>query len=61
MHNMSRTAPQQERFNYPYQLGTNSSFTPASAAPFLFYAKPGDIVVMATDGLVSISSVAVNC
>lgn len=46
-----KTAPQQSEFNYPFQLGTNSTYTPEDAAPFLFYAKPGDILVMGTDGL----------
>ncbi|KAG5188940.1 phosphatase 2C-like domain-containing protein [Tribonema minus] len=46
-----RTTPQQHRFNMPYQLGTNSTDTPADAVQFRFYTRPGDVIVLATDGL----------
>ncbi|CAM9348577.1 unnamed protein product, partial [Phaeothamnion confervicola] len=34
-----------------YQLGTNSTDTVEMADPFLFPAREGDVVVLATDGV----------
>ncbi|KAK6946315.1 PPM-type phosphatase-like domain [Dillenia turbinata] len=43
---------QQHRFNHPYQLGnSNASDTPSCAQELEFQTRAGDIIVMATDGL----------
>nr|GMC99630.1 probable protein phosphatase 2C 55 [Ipomoea batatas] len=42
--------PQQSRFNCPVQLGKTSD-DPVAAKKFEVKVKPGDIIVMATDGL----------
>ncbi|CAM9209073.1 unnamed protein product [Laminaria digitata] len=46
-----RTSTQRHKFNQPYQLGTGSRDKAADAEPFLFYVREGDVVVLATDGL----------
>ncbi|XP_019158808.1 PREDICTED: probable protein phosphatase 2C 55 [Ipomoea nil] len=44
------TPPQQSRFNCPFQLG-KSRGDPTAAEKFEVKVKPGDIIVMTTDGL----------
>eukprot|EP00752_Nemacystus_decipiens_P010114 g9015.t1 len=46
-----RTATQRHKFNQPYQLGTGSRDKAHDAREFLFYVREGDVVVLATDGL----------
>ncbi|CAM9486020.1 unnamed protein product [Ectocarpus sp. 12 AP-2014] len=46
-----RTATQRHNFNQPYQLGTGSRDKAHDAREFLFYVREGDLVVLATDGL----------
>ncbi|KAF9931396.1 hypothetical protein FBU30_010325 [Linnemannia zychae] len=46
-----RTEEQQHSFNYPYQLGTGSTDSPADAQMFTVKVESGDIVVMGTDGI----------
>eukprot|EP00903_Cladosiphon_okamuranus_P010314 g9761.t1 len=46
-----RTATQRHKFNQPYQLGTGSRDKAHDARDFLFYVREGDVVVLATDGL----------
>ncbi|XP_031098320.1 probable protein phosphatase 2C 55 [Ipomoea triloba] len=45
-----RSPPQQTRFNCPVQLGKTRG-DPTAAEKFEVKVKPGDIIVMATDGL----------
>lgn len=46
-----RTSEQQHYFNCPFQIGTDSLDTVDVGAPVDFVLKPGDCVVMGTDGL----------
>lgn len=41
----------QHGFNYPFQLGENSTDTPESGAKVTLELKEGDIVIMCTDGV----------
>jgi protein phosphatase PTC7 len=46
-----RTSEQTHFFNCPYQIGTNSNDGPEHADLVEFAVHPGDIVVIATDGI----------
>jgi len=46
-----RTPPQQHNFNFPFQLGVESSDTPSDAQCFMIPVRSGDIIVAGTDGL----------
>ena len=45
------TTEQTHFFNCPFQLGTNSKDSPADGQSFTIPVLPGDIVILATDGL----------
>jgi len=46
-----RSEEQQHSFNFPVQLGTGSSDSPADAQRFSVTVEKGDIVILASDGL----------
>jgi len=46
-----KTEEQCHRFNFPFQLGTNSINKPSQAASFAFVPQPGDMLLLATDGV----------
>lgn len=48
-----KSPPQQYQFNFPYQLGYDTSLnnSPDQAEDFRVDVQPGDVVVMGTDGL----------
>ncbi|KAJ7556109.1 hypothetical protein O6H91_05G068800 [Diphasiastrum complanatum] len=46
-----KSTPQQHSFNFPYQLGSESSDPPSAAEVFSLQVKAGDIIVLGTDGL----------
>jgi len=48
---LHRSKPQQHSFNRPYALGSNSTKTPEHADKQKIRAVPGDIVILASDGL----------
>lgn len=45
------TVPQTFSFNFPYQLGTKSETLPEHGDRKLLDAHPGDIIILATDGV----------
>ncbi|CAM9371950.1 unnamed protein product, partial [Heterosigma akashiwo] len=46
-----RTAAQEHGFNFPYQLGTNCTDMPSDAELFEFAPRAGDVLVLASDGV----------
>jgi len=46
-----RSEDQQHSFNFPFQLGTDSSDRPADSATWQTQAQTGDVLLLATDGL----------
>ncbi|EAY11670.1 5-azacytidine resistance protein azr1-related protein [Trichomonas vaginalis G3] len=45
------TSPQTFSFNFPYQLGTHSETVPENGDRKLLEAHPGDVIILATDGV----------
>ncbi|KAJ1538621.1 hypothetical protein HK096_001407, partial [Nowakowskiella sp. JEL0078] len=45
-----RTEEQQHSFNFPFQLGTDSTDSPADAQVYRLKVKPGDLIILGTDG-----------
>lgn len=45
------TTEQLHDFNYPYQLGARSSVQPTDAAVLTLQLRPGDVIVLGSDGL----------
>jgi len=46
-----RTVEQQHDFNFPFQLGAGSRNSPADAATCEIRVRPGDVVILGSDGL----------
>jgi len=48
-----KSPPQQYQFNFPYQIGydTTMNNTPEQAEDFCVTVQPGDVIVTGTDGL----------
>eukprot|EP01112_Ceratiomyxa_fruticulosa_P003135 TRINITY_DN1351_c0_g2_i6.p1 TRINITY_DN1351_c0_g2~~TRINITY_DN1351_c0_g2_i6.p1 ORF type:complete len:404 (+),score=114.78 TRINITY_DN1351_c0_g2_i6:147-1214(+) len=45
-----KSTPQQHKFNFPYQLGTNSNERPQDSDVRSFKVREGDLIVLASDG-----------
>lgn len=50
-HYAFRSEEQQHFFNFPYQLGTNSTTRPRDAQTFNIKVQKGDVIVVGSDGL----------